>query len=130
MTMNKAEARRTIESLNAVGSPVERQVRPAVAGDKDSTMQTQKEALDFLRGWFDRLGGVSYVHHDSDTETTVEATLDLGMLAAELFDEVAKGLAAERERCAKLCEANSQRWDAIGGDGGASLECADLIRRA
>lgn len=28
MTMNSDEARRTIESLNAVGSPVERQVRP------------------------------------------------------------------------------------------------------
>ena len=28
MTMNRAEARRTIESLNAVGSPVERVVRP------------------------------------------------------------------------------------------------------
>ena len=27
MTMNSDEARRTIESLNAVGSPVERQVR-------------------------------------------------------------------------------------------------------
>ena len=28
MTMNRADARRTIESLNAVGSPVERGVRP------------------------------------------------------------------------------------------------------
>lgn len=30
MTMNRDEARRTIESLNAVGSPVERRVRPRV----------------------------------------------------------------------------------------------------
>ena len=35
---------------------------------------------------------------------------------------------AERERCASICIANSERWDAIGGDGGASLECADAIR--
>jgi hypothetical protein len=28
MTMNKAEARRTIKSLNAVGSPADRRVRP------------------------------------------------------------------------------------------------------
>ena len=28
MTINSDEARRTIESLNAVGSPVERRVRP------------------------------------------------------------------------------------------------------
>ena len=37
---------------------------------------------------------------------------------------------AERERCAKLCERNSDKWDTTGGDGGASLECADLIRSA
>ena len=37
-------------------------------------------------------------------------------------------LDGERERCAKLCEANSAKWDEIGGDGGASLECADAIR--
>ena len=32
MTMNRAEARKTIESLNAVGSPVERGVRPLPPG--------------------------------------------------------------------------------------------------
>lgn len=31
MTINRAEARKTIESLNAVGSQVERRVRPALA---------------------------------------------------------------------------------------------------
>ena len=50
------------------------------------------------------------------------ATLEAELLAARDL------LASEREACAKICEANSARWDAIGGDGGASLECADAIR--
>ena len=60
--------------------------------------------------------------------------------AAELADlrrdlkeaeaQAAAMVAAERERCATLCEANSAKWDKIGGDGGASLECADAIRGA
>ena len=67
-------------------------------------MKTQQEALEFLRGWFDRLGGVSYVHHDSATETTVDARLDLSSLAADLVDAMNQVRAAERERCAAWLE--------------------------
>lgn len=67
-------------------------------------MTTQGEVLEFLRGWFDGLGGVSYVHHDSATETTVEATLDLADLATQILAEMAKVRAFERERCAALVD--------------------------
>jgi hypothetical protein len=50
--------------------------------------------------------------------------------AAEEIERLRAALDAKRERCAKLCESNSEKWDAIGGDGGASLECADAIRQA
>lgn len=47
----------------------------------------------------------------------------------ELAEEISRMAAEEeREACAKLCEENDARWDKIGGDGGASLECAEAIR--
>ena len=39
MTMNKAEARKTIESLNAVGSPVDRGVRRLLDDEREHECQ-------------------------------------------------------------------------------------------
>ncbi len=55
MTINSDEARRTIESLNAVGSPVERRVRPldpasGTAGLLDGLWFTPQAVLDALEG--------------------------------------------------------------------------------
>lgn len=73
----------------------------------------------------DEDGAAGVAEYDEVLAQIDEAEAEHDRLVAEVSDAV-----AERERCAKLCEANSARWDAIGGDGGASLECADLIRRA
>lgn len=70
----------------------------------------------------------------NDAELAAAVHQHMGRLDAPLLEyalDLARAVRdAERERCASLCVANGERWDAIGGNGGASLECADAIRKA
>jgi hypothetical protein len=122
MTMNKAEARRTIESLNAVGSPVDRRVRPVA--------QVQ------------RMGSFHGVPHygcllNLEAEHRMKVNDPLYGQA-----ELDAAVAAERERCASICDGigatytgaarrlDGQHATHAAGQRDGANECAAEIRRA
>jgi hypothetical protein len=100
------------QTTPAVLGPVERMVRPR------SSFEAWISAPPFERE-VERFG-----EHSAWPGNYREIDVDLAWQAWSA------AVVLTRDRCAKLCEASSARWDAIGGDGGASLDCADAIRGA
>jgi hypothetical protein len=77
MTINKAEARRTIESLNAVGSQVDRGVRRVVcaairAEDGDVMLGVRHYSTDMHAQIHARRDGAKFCHRNGDDQGFVD----------------------------------------------------------
>lgn len=100
MTMNKAEARKTIESLNAVGSPrLSEQLGPLPRPEWVAGAHTQAWRLETVLSW--------------PTENARRYTAPL-FTVDQMLAYAAQERAAERERCAKLCDTTVKALQASG----------------
>ncbi len=104
MTINKEEARKTIESLNAVGSPVERGVRPVAyrLKDQEATEHYGREVYVYWSG--------------NEFRQEAKGAKSLTELLNPMYDQAALDavVAAERERLIEILRNKMQDLDNKG----------------